>query len=60
MRKVRTKFFEALSIEKLNAEIAKFLETENADVVDVKLAINQSQHKPLYSNFVVALIYSQE
>ncbi len=56
---IKTKLFENSSIETLNKKIAKFLETENANVVDVKLAINLSTHKPLYSNYVVALIYSQ-
>ena len=55
---IRTKLFENSSIGRLNKEIAAFLKTENANVVDVKIAVNQSQHKPLYSDFVVALIYS--
>jgi hypothetical protein len=55
MKKV--KLFENSSIDCINAEIAAFLLSENANVVDVKIAVNQSQHKPSYSHFVVALIY---
>ena len=53
----RVKIFENSSIETLNGEIAEFTESENANIVDVKLAVNQSNHKPLYSVYVIALIY---
>lgn len=53
----RVKIFEDSSIAVLNKAIDDFLESENATVVDVKLAVNQSTHKPLYSRFVIALTY---
>ena len=55
----KVKFFENSSIEKLNKEIAEFMESENGIIIDVKLAVNQSNHKPLYSTFVVTLIYTK-
>ena len=53
----KVKLFENSSIETLNAEIAAFLKQENAAIIDVKLAVNQSTYKPSYSMFVIALIY---
>lgn len=58
--KTRIKIFENDCVASLNSDIAELLESENANVVDVKVDINQSQHKPLYSTFVVVLIYSVE
>lgn len=54
----KIKLFENSSITRLNKEIDDFLESENANVVNVKLAINQSTYKPSYSHFVIALVYN--
>lgn len=53
----KVKLFENSCIDRLNSDIAAFLEKENATVVDVKLAVNPSTYKPSYSKYVIALLY---
>lgn len=53
----KVKFFSAHSIEQLDADVSAFVDENKADVIDVKLVINQSTHKPLHSTYAASLIY---
>lgn len=54
---VKVQIFEEGSITTLNKKINEFLTECIADVVDIKLAIAQSNHKPSYAHVVAAVIY---
>ena len=51
----KVQFFEAASIGELNEKVTEFM--QDYSIIDVKVAVNQSMHKPLYSEFIAAVIY---
>jgi hypothetical protein len=52
-------FFECDDVTALNKEVSLFCRQHKVSVVNVKLAVNQSTHKPLYSKIVAAIIFRE-